>query len=532
MMIGMDELDLGPVEAMPEGAPTLCKAADGRRFVCVRRGGDVHVLDDRCPHEGYPLSQGEVRGDVLTCCWHNWKFDLASGDCLFGGEPVRRYPAWVEAGRLRVDARLDPARERARVAASMRGALREGSLGSVMRDALRLDALQGGLDPAIEVLARDAARRAPWGFEHGLALIAEAAPWIDRAGFAALSAHVAEPLLNAPEREAAAPKEGSPGDLLEALRDERRGDAEALARHLADQPALFDEALLPWLSEDLTDYGHGAIYAFEARQLIARFPALAEDVAAALVVSLSWATRDSALPGWGATHRGVREAAAVGSAPADDAYVDEVLASERQAVEACLARLRAGVDPRDLLRLSARAAAERLRRFDPAWERRLDAPVTVLDVSHALTFTDAALALSPSPELAARFAVQSAGFVGKLRAADGEPPRPRDGGTLDAALAARDLEGALGALETPGFYEMLRPFALSSAFVRPIFAAHAVKTAEACRRLEAEDPEAAALHRAAAVTLSVPRRPERFFDRTAEVAERFLETGKPPPGLY
>lgn len=532
----MEDVDLGSVDGIAEGAATLRKAADGRRFVCVRRGDALHVLDDRCPHEGYPLSQGEVRDGVLTCCWHNWKFDLASGDCLFGGEPVRRYPAWVEAGRLRVDTRVDPERERARLDTSMRASLLDGSMGSVMRDALRLEALVGSLDPAIEILASDAARRAPWGFEHGLALIAEAAPWVDAAGFAALSAHVAEPLLHAPEREPATARSGSAVDLLAALREERRTDAEAIARHLAQRPAgrasLYADALLPWLSEDLTDYGHGAIYAFEASQLVTRFPALAEDVIGALVVSLSWATRDSALPGWTATHRGVREAEARGGAEADAAYVEEVLASERRAVEGCLARLRAGVDPRALLRLSARAAAERLRRFDASWERRLDAPVTILDVSHALTFADAALALMPPPHLAARFAVQSAGFVGKLRAADGDPPVAREGADLDAALAARDPSAALGAIEARDFYSVLRPFALADAFVRPIFAAHAVKTTEACQRLEAADPDARDLYRAAAVTLCVPRRPERFFGRVAEVAGRFVETGKPPPGLY
>jgi hypothetical protein len=37
----------------------------------------VHAFDDKCPHQGYPLSQGTVAGCVLTCQWHNWKFDLA-----------------------------------------------------------------------------------------------------------------------------------------------------------------------------------------------------------------------------------------------------------------------------------------------------------------------------------------------------------------------------------------------------------------------------------------------------------------------
>jgi len=141
----------------------------------VRRGDAVDVIDDRCPHEGYPLSQGAVRDGVLTCCHHNWKFDLASGDCTFGGEPVRRYPSRVEGGLVVIDARVDPARERARVSVSLRRAMREGSMGTAQRDALRLRALDGSLRAAIGAVALDAAERAPWGFEHGLAMLADAA---------------------------------------------------------------------------------------------------------------------------------------------------------------------------------------------------------------------------------------------------------------------------------------------------------------------------------------------------------------------
>src|SRR3954464_15372844 len=100
-------IDLGPLADFPADEPALRKGSDGHRFACVRAGDEVHAVDDRCPHQGYPLSQGEVRGGVLTCAWHNWKFDLATGTCAFGGEPVRRYPTRVEEGRVHLDVALD-----------------------------------------------------------------------------------------------------------------------------------------------------------------------------------------------------------------------------------------------------------------------------------------------------------------------------------------------------------------------------------------------------------------------------------------
>ena len=41
--------------------------------------GTFYVIDDTCPHQGGPLGEGEVDGTVVTCPWHEWKFDVKSG---------------------------------------------------------------------------------------------------------------------------------------------------------------------------------------------------------------------------------------------------------------------------------------------------------------------------------------------------------------------------------------------------------------------------------------------------------------------
>jgi nitrite reductase/ring-hydroxylating ferredoxin subunit len=65
----------------------------------------IFAIDNRCPHEGYPLSQGSVneKSCVLTCNWHNWKFDLKTGECFVGGDNVRAYPTKIENGTIIVD---------------------------------------------------------------------------------------------------------------------------------------------------------------------------------------------------------------------------------------------------------------------------------------------------------------------------------------------------------------------------------------------------------------------------------------------
>lgn len=75
---------------------------EGRRILLLRVGDDVHAFDNACPHEGNPLVEGEVLGDVLECAYHGWRFDLATGACLAGDEAAQRYPAELRGGEIRV----------------------------------------------------------------------------------------------------------------------------------------------------------------------------------------------------------------------------------------------------------------------------------------------------------------------------------------------------------------------------------------------------------------------------------------------
>ncbi len=53
-----------------------------------------YVVDNRCPHMGYPMSKGGIRDGVLICHWHHWEFDLHSGGCLLSsGDDLKAFPA-------------------------------------------------------------------------------------------------------------------------------------------------------------------------------------------------------------------------------------------------------------------------------------------------------------------------------------------------------------------------------------------------------------------------------------------------------
>jgi nitrite reductase (NADH) small subunit len=73
---------------------------NGEEIAVFLADGQVYALANTCPHEGNPLVEGELLGRTLTCAYHRWRFDLETGACLFGDEPVQLYPAELREGEI------------------------------------------------------------------------------------------------------------------------------------------------------------------------------------------------------------------------------------------------------------------------------------------------------------------------------------------------------------------------------------------------------------------------------------------------
>lgn len=55
----------------------------GRQVALFNVEGQFHAVDNTCVHRGGPLGEGELAGNVVTCPWHAWTYDVTSGECTF-----------------------------------------------------------------------------------------------------------------------------------------------------------------------------------------------------------------------------------------------------------------------------------------------------------------------------------------------------------------------------------------------------------------------------------------------------------------
>jgi nitrite reductase/ring-hydroxylating ferredoxin subunit len=100
-----DWVEVGPLADL--SARTIKVVAAGRsRIAVVVDGDDVFAVDNRCPHMGFPLERGSVADGILTCHWHQARFDMASG-CTFDlfADDVPAYDTRVEDGVVYVSTR-------------------------------------------------------------------------------------------------------------------------------------------------------------------------------------------------------------------------------------------------------------------------------------------------------------------------------------------------------------------------------------------------------------------------------------------
>ena len=70
-------------DALPPGARKIVKAGT-REIVVLNVDGRFYAIESTCPHQGGPMAEGWAADNCITCPWHAWTFDLATGKMTLG----------------------------------------------------------------------------------------------------------------------------------------------------------------------------------------------------------------------------------------------------------------------------------------------------------------------------------------------------------------------------------------------------------------------------------------------------------------
>ncbi len=285
---------------------------DGRQIALFDSPEGVRACNNRCPHEGYPLFQGSLSdGCILTCNWHNWKFNLDTGQNLFGGDRLRTYPVELRGDEIWVDLADPPYEDQyAHILDSLRDAFDDHTYDRISREIARLIRLGGdpfdGLRQAIDW----SWQRMEFGWTHAYAGMADWLVLYDEADgdnelelvcLTESLGHASFDVLREPEypfTQDVLPF--SETGFVEAIEREDENTAVAMIRGgLKDGLAFsdFERPLTQAALAHYNDFGHSLIYVTKAGYLVGR---LGDDVTEPLLLSLVrkivYATREDRIP--------------------------------------------------------------------------------------------------------------------------------------------------------------------------------------------------------------------------------------------
>jgi nitrite reductase/ring-hydroxylating ferredoxin subunit len=557
-----------------------------KRIALFRTSGGVFASDNRCPHQGYALVRGDVKDGVLTCAWHNWKFELGTGTCQYGGENIRTYPVQIRDGQVLVDV-ADPSAETIRpdLFRSLNAAMGDLDVGRMARDTMRLQRIGTPLADVVREGVRYAAPRAEYGWDHSLATLADCLRMSEFFEESLRALPVIQGLSVAADDQVRRPVRGRPdpvdpvaayGSIASALTAypvlvdaEQAVEAEGLFRGLIAAgvtPAVLRHTLLTAVTDHFLAYGHSMIFVQKAFELLDGIGwSEADAVLSPLVPEMVLGTRYDKLPymrtflrAWegaepdlellarlGSSGRGT----GVGAGGFDQLGYRRALTdgSPQDAVAALVAALESGAAVTAVIDATGRAAAERLARFDIELDLDDTNDWGWLDVTHTLTYLNAlrwAWSADPSPQVLrglfhAAWFVQWTGQFDERNTGPGrgrpQPHLTQDATEVHRAIVRRDPDAAVALVD--GYSgpraELERSLIRAAAedhSTAPIMVAHVVKTARAAveeSRALGAGPGSSEPMAAAARFLASPKRERFVFQSTLEAISTLQGVPKP-----
>ncbi|MCH7824760.1 MAG: Rieske (2Fe-2S) protein [Acidobacteria bacterium] len=97
-----DFISVAKLTDVPSGEGRVVEAG-GVAIALFNVDGTFHALDNTCLHRGGPLGDGVCADGTVTCPWHGWQYDMATGECKsMPGESVDTYEVRVEGEDVQV----------------------------------------------------------------------------------------------------------------------------------------------------------------------------------------------------------------------------------------------------------------------------------------------------------------------------------------------------------------------------------------------------------------------------------------------
>jgi nitrite reductase (NADH) small subunit/3-phenylpropionate/trans-cinnamate dioxygenase ferredoxin subunit len=91
------------VDEVPPGAGKLVRAKD-EEIALFNVEGKFFATQPNCLHRQGPLAEGTLDGEIVTCPWHGWRYNVRSGEHAMNPSiTLKTYPTRVDGTNVLVE---------------------------------------------------------------------------------------------------------------------------------------------------------------------------------------------------------------------------------------------------------------------------------------------------------------------------------------------------------------------------------------------------------------------------------------------
>ena len=94
---------IGPLSDYEEGCQWQVQIGE-RPVALFKYDGNYYAIKNSCLHQGWPLSEGNVKKYMVECPLHGWVYDMRNGKCLsLGDRFTKTYELRIKGKYLEID---------------------------------------------------------------------------------------------------------------------------------------------------------------------------------------------------------------------------------------------------------------------------------------------------------------------------------------------------------------------------------------------------------------------------------------------
>ena len=99
-------IDAGPADALVESAAIEVLIED-QVIAIFRTEEGLFAIDGMCAHQGGPIAEGTVDNGCVTCPWHGWQYEIATGVQTINRQPLQQtFPVRERDGLIEVKMKI------------------------------------------------------------------------------------------------------------------------------------------------------------------------------------------------------------------------------------------------------------------------------------------------------------------------------------------------------------------------------------------------------------------------------------------